>query len=160
MPRLTLLICGLLFSSLLAASQTSSPLAGFLGEWNGLGKMFERETAVNLSWAPTLDGKFTRISVVYQSRDDNQPFRFEGVGYYRADGTGFSGTWFDSQGNMHPLTARLQDETLTTSWGSASTELGQSVYRLLENGSLEVIDSVQNEAGDWREFARVVLNPE
>ncbi len=159
MRKLILLTYGLLLSGVLAASNATSPLVGFFGEWVGLGEMFGRETIVSLSWAPALGDSFSRLHLHYRSRDDDQQFEFEGIGYYRADNeSGFAGTWLDSQGNIHPLMADLQDETLTTSWGTESTELGQSVYRLLENGHLEVIDSVKNENGEWQDFGRAVLS--
>jgi len=159
MRKLILLTFGLFLSGMMAASDATSPLAGFFGEWAGPGKMFGREVSVSLSWTPALSGRFSRIHLFYRSHDDDQRFEFEGIGYYRADDEpGFAGTWLDSQGNIHPLMAQLQDETLTTSWGTAATELGQSVYRLLENGHLEVIDSVRNKNGDWQEFGRSVLN--
>ena len=121
--------------------------------------MFGRDVVVNLSWTPALGGRFSKIHVFYRSPDDAQRFEFEGTGYYRADSDShFTGTWFDSQGHIHPLMADLHDVTLTTSWGTASTELGQSVYRLLENSHLEVIDSVKNENGKWQEFSTAVVS--
>ena len=159
MRKSILITCGLFLSSLLAASEGTSPLVGFFGEWAGLGKMFGREVFVGLSWTPTLGGRFSNIHLFYRSLDDDQQFEFEGTGYYRADSDShFTGTWLDSQGHIHPLTADLQDEALTASWGTVSTELGQSVYRLLENGHLEVIDSVKNENGEWQGFSRAVLS--
>lgn len=159
MRKSTLITCGLFLSGLLTASAAASPLAGFFGEWAGLGKMIGREVAVSLSWTPALGGRFSNIHLFYRSPDDDQRFEFEGTGYYRADSDShFTGTWLDSQGHIHPLTADLQDEALTTLWGTVSTELGQSVYRLLENGHLEVIDAVRNENGEWQEFGRAVLS--
>ncbi len=159
MRKLILLTYGLLLSGVLAASNATSPLVGFFGEWAGVGKMFGHEIVASLSWTPALSGSFSKIHLHYRSRDDDQQFEFEGIGYYRADsGSRFAGTWIDSQGNIHPLMADLQNETLTTSWGTVSTELGQSVYRLLENGHLEVIDSVNDENGEWQEFGRAVLS--
>ena len=159
MRKSILLTYGLFLSGLLAASDATSPLVGFFGEWAGLGKMFGREVVVSLSWTPALSGSFSNIHLLYRSPDDDQRFEFEGNGYYRADSDSrFTGTWIDNQGNIHPLMADLQHETLTTSWGTVSTELGQSVYRLLENGHLEVIDSVKNENGEWQEFGRALLS--
>ena len=159
MRKSILLTYGLFVSGLLAATNATSPLVSFFGEWAGVGKTFGREVVVSLSWTPALNGSFSKIQLHYRSRDDDQRFEFEGVGYYRADSDSrFAGTWIDSQGNIHPLMADLQNETLTSSWGTVSTELGQSVYRLLENGHSEVIDSVKNENGEWQDFGRAVLS--
>ena len=46
---------------------------------------------------------------------------------------------------------------LTADWGSAETERGRTVYRLLADGRLEATDSVAGAGGALREFARHVL---
>ncbi len=43
-------------------------------------------------------------------------------------------------------------------WGSAETERGRTVYRLRDDGRLEVVDSVMTGDGGAREFARHVLS--
>lgn len=44
-------------------------------------------------------------------------------------------------------------------WGAPGQEQGKSVYRLLADGKLEVVDSVRQPDGNWREFGRFTLEP-
>jgi hypothetical protein len=46
---------------------------------------------------------------------------------------------------------------LTAHWGNEETETGRSQYRLLDDGTLEAIDSVMNDAGEWQEFGHAIL---
>jgi hypothetical protein len=80
--------------------------------------------------------------------------RFEGRAFYRpvADGR-WQATWFDNRGVSFPIQAVLAGRVLTSEWGSAETERGRTIYRLLPDGRLEVTDT----AGG-RDFARHVLS--
>ncbi len=42
-------------------------------------------------------------------------------------------------------------------WGSPEKEEGKSTYRLLDEGTMEVVDSVKQKDGTWKEFGRVVV---
>ena len=55
--------------------------------------------------------------------------RFAGDAYYAVNGGRLSGTWFDSEGNVHALQARATD------------------------GALEVVDEAKG--GSFRELARM-----
>lgn len=78
---------------------------------------------------------------------------FSGRGLYRFTGEDVDGMWEDSQGSVHALTGRAADGTLRIIWGSATTEIGRSVYTRHEDG-LSVRDSVLTDDG-WREFMAV-----
>jgi hypothetical protein len=51
------------------------------------------------------------------------------------------------------VTATASNSTLTARWG----DRGQTVYRLLETGELEVVDCVKKSDGSWTEFGRTTL---
>ena len=51
------------------------------------------------------------------------------------------------------MTATVSGRALTALWG----DRGRTVYRLLETGELEVVDSVKKADGSWAEFGRSTL---
>jgi hypothetical protein len=55
------------------------------------------------------------------------------------------------------LRATLEDRTLIAHWGTEGTKQGRSVYRLLSDGTLEAVDSIRNDAGEWLEFGHAIL---
>ena len=46
-----------------------------------------------------------------------------------------------------------EGDTLTALWGTAETEQGKSVYRLIAESKIEVVDSVQQRDGTWKSLA-------
>lgn len=131
----------------------ASFLRTIAGGWIGSGTVMRRESHVELSVTPVLAGKFVRLHWVNSGGKDGRDL-FEGLAVYeeRPDGT-FAATWWDSQGSRHTVTATLEGQALTALWG----ERGRTVYRLLESGELEVVDSVKRPDGSWGEFGRNVL---
>ena len=142
---------------ILAALQAApDPLLGKLeGEWSGEGTVLQMPARVQLTWEWTLDGRFLRLTFVNQMGSSR---RFEGHAYYRPVGEGrYRGTWFDNSGMIRPIEASRVDESLVAKWGTAETELGETTYRLMPDGSMEIIDRVQGKDGTWRAFGRVVV---
>lgn len=117
-----------------AASDGPSGLAWLEGRWRGTGTMFGRASEATLEIRPALGGRFTEFS--YRAGP------FEGRAFYRpvADGR-WQASWFDNRGVSFPIQAVLSGQALTSDWGSAETERGRTVYRLLPDGRLEVTDS-------------------
>jgi hypothetical protein len=58
---------------------------------------------------------------------------------------------------IRPIDARRVDESVVAKWGTPETELGETTYRLMPDGSMEIIDRVQGKDGSWRDFGRVVV---
>ena len=136
----------------LAVAQAPAPahgvetLAWLQGSWRGSGTMFGRPSEAGLEIRPALGGRFLELS--YRAG------QFEGRAFYRPAGEGrWQATWFDNRGISFPIEAVLGERLLTADWGSAETERGRTVYRLLPDGRLEVTDT----AGG-RDFARHVLS--
>ena len=128
------------------ASDGPSALAWLEGRWRGTGTMFGRTSEATLEVRPALDGRFTELS--YRASG------FEGRAFYRPVEDGrWQATWFDNRGISFPIEATLSGQILTANWGSAETERGRTVYRLLPDGRLEVTDN----AGG-RDFATHVLS--
>ncbi len=142
----------------LAFVQTGTPDPMFLqlaGRWAGEGTVLNQPAKVQLSWEWTLDRQFLRLTFVNQMGTVR---RFEGHAYYRATSDGrYRGTWFDNSGMVRPIEARRDGTALVATWGTAETEIGETTYRLMPDGSMEVIDRVQQKDGQWRNFGRVVV---
>ena len=83
---------------------------------------------------------------------------FEGQAYYRSNGIDkYVAHWFDSRGVTFPIKAQLDGNTLVAWWGSVETEEGKSTYQLIDETTMEVVDSVKQKDGTFREFGRAKL---
>lgn len=135
------------------ASDKASFLRRIAGGWIGTGAVMKRESHVELAVTPVLAGKFVRLHWTNNGGRDGRDL-FEGLAVYeeREDGS-LAATWWDSQGARHAIAATLEGQALTALWG----ERGRTVYRLLDTGELEVVDSVKRPDGTWAEFGRNTL---
>lgn len=166
MTPLKLLLFGLVLLTLpyavSAQSQAGPPLERFHGTWQGDGKAFGMTARVQLRWEPVLSNKFVRLSLRNEiSRPGGQTQVFEGHAYYQPTGqtsaTSYDARWFDSRGLSFPIRANLEGDSLVALWGSPETEEGKSTYRLIAPEKLEVVDSVKQKDGTWKEFGRFVV---
>lgn len=133
------------------AAQGIAPLAWLEGRWQGPGTMFGTASEAVLEVRPALGGRWLELSW--------RAGRFEGRALYRPDGDGgWRATWFDNRGISFGIEAAAGERTLTSDWGSAESERGRTVYRLRDDGQLEVVDSVMMPGGEPREFARHILS--
>jgi len=145
------------------AQTPSDPLVNrFHGAWQGSGKAFGMNARLQVKWEPVLGNKFLRLSLRNEmSRPGGQTQVFEGHAYYQpAGGSGdakYEARWFDSRGLSFPISAQVDGDSLVALWGSPETEQGKSVYRLVEPGKMEVVDSVKQKDGTWKEFGRFVV---
>lgn len=159
MKRITALCValGVITSSSVRAENS---LTFLYGEWFGPGKTSGLAASIRHAWEPALDGQFTSLKLHNQmTGKDGQEFVFEGIGYYReTDDRTFKGFWIDNGGDALPLIATLDNQTLTAIWGSEDTKSGRSVYRLLPDGTLQAVNSVKTENGEWQEFGRSILS--
>jgi hypothetical protein len=162
--RLAAIVLTTLLAVAAAAPATAfvcpAPYLCFLdGSWAAGGTSFGKPSRVTMRWQTVLGGQFKRIDYRIETKDkDGKPEVFEGVGFYRPlkDGA-FDGTWFDSQGAMHPLKATFAGAKLTTHWGVEGRTHGRTTYTLLDDGRVEVVDEIKNK-GVWREFSRNTLS--
>ena len=115
---------------------------------------------VTMRWQAALGGNFARIDYRIVTKSDNGKEQvFEGIGFYRPrDGGAYDGTWFDSQGAMHPLKATFTGESLTAYWGVKGKTYGRTVYKLVNAyDQVEVVDAIRDKKGNWKEFSRNTL---
>lgn len=149
----------LFFTSTLLAQDSPYILKKLEGAWYAKGKAFGMPADVQMTWEPALQNKFTRINYRMDMQgSDGKVQVFEGTALYQPTGDkNYRATWFDSGGEMHPISATSDGTTLTSTWGTPDTKLGKTIYALKENESVEVIDYIQKKDGTWREFNRNVL---
>lgn len=140
-------------------SQTNQFLARLEGNWQGEGKAFGMAARLQIKWEWVLQKKFLRLTLKNEMTPENGQARlFEGQAYYQAtSGDKFEANWFDSRGVTFPIKAHLEGDALIALWGSPEKEEGKSIYRLINDATLEVVDTVKQKDGTWREFGRVTL---
>lgn len=137
----------------------ASMLSRLSGTWAGSGTILGQASTVEMQWTPVLDGRFVRLTWLSHIGPPPKTQRFEGHAYYdvRPDGR-VRATWFDSSGQTRPIDAAVTGDAVVASWGTAETELGETTYRVLSDGEVEVVDRVRRKDGTWREFGRSKLS--
>jgi len=143
-----------------AEKSDSDPLDRFAGVWIGEGKFSGMTASAEARWEWVLGGKFLRLSISYQMKTSGGKIQtFEGHGYYQPKGEGkYDGRWFESQGNSYAIQGCLEQDGLTSLWGEPGKYGGKSSYSINEKEeSLEIIDSVKQTDGSWKEFSRFKL---
>ena len=143
-----------------ASSQEDKFLQRLQGDWEGEGQAFGGPARLRVKWEWVLENKFLRLSLKSEmSAADGAKRLFEGQAYYRPDGADkYVAHWFDSRGVTFPIKAKLDGSTLVAWWGSPETEEGKSTYQLIDDTTMEVVDSVKQKDGTFREFGRAKLN--
>jgi hypothetical protein len=139
-----------LLALLIAAPAAAAPLDWLVGRWQGTGTRMGAATEATLEVRPALGGRFVELSYVSSG--------FEGRAFYRpVEGARWRGEWFDIRGVHFGIDAEAGERSLTANWGSEASERGRTVYRLLDDGRLELVDHVIGRDGASREFARHLL---
>ncbi|MDH4049912.1 MAG: hypothetical protein OEV63_17485 [Gammaproteobacteria bacterium] len=157
---LLLLIVSGTFSAFSASKALAAhPLEFLHGTWEGTGTTSGIASTVRFNWGPALGGRYTSLQIHNRMRGENDlEYLFEGIGYYQpSNEQTLTGVWVDNQGDILPILATLEEQTLIATWGSEDSKQGRSEYRLLPDGTLEAIDSIRNDRGEWREFGRARL---
>lgn len=141
-----------------AQTGTDPLLSRLVGTWAGTGTVLNQPAKIEMEWTWQLNGQFLKLSFKNQMGTAPKITVFEGHAYYRPtpDG-GYRGMWFDNSGMFRPLDARRDGEALVSQWGTPETEQGETTYRLLADGKMEVVDRVKGKDGSWREFGRSQL---
>jgi hypothetical protein len=141
-----------------AQSQANPFLSRLEGNWQGEGKAFGMAAKQQIKWEWVLGKKFLRLTIKNEMNRNGQPQLFEGQAYYQAIAADkFEAQWFDSRGVTFPIKAQLEGDSLIAMWGSPDKEEGKSIYRLVDDSTLEVVDSVKQKDGTYKEFGRVTL---
>lgn len=141
------------------SSQADAFLSRLTGTWQGEGKAFGMLARLHMKWEWVLGNKFLRLSLRNEMRSANGQIQiFEGHAYYQPAGAGkYEAKWFDSRGISFPIKAHTEGDGLIVLWGSPEQEQGKSVYRIIDPGKVEVVDSSLQKDGTFKEFGRFVL---
>ena len=136
----------------LVAQTGKDPLLSRLaGQWSGTGTVLNQPSKIEMTWAWELGGQFLKLSF----KNEMPKAVFEGQAYYRSVGDGrYRGMWFDNSGMFRPLDAQRDGDALVSKWGTPDTEEGETTYRLLADGKMDVVDRVKSKDGTWRTFGQ------
>ncbi len=145
--------------SSMATSQTDDFPKHLLGQWSGEGRSMGMDSRPRMSWERVLADKFVHLHFRNEMKNaQGKTEVFEGHAYYKTIGAAkFSGNWFDSGGAAHPIRAVFENNVLTALWGTEETQMGRTIYRIVNDSSVEIVDSVRLNDGTWREFSRTLL---
>jgi hypothetical protein len=141
-PARTFLIAALLTLSAGSVYSQPEPVLppGLVGIWEGDGLLFGQPATFTMEWAHSLEGKFMTFGFRNNFTDGSGTTRtMEARAYYQLQS--HKGYWFDSRGQMLPLTYEVVNNALTVFWGEAGTERGRTSYTIAA-GKAEVIDEV------------------
>ncbi|MFN8336481.1 MAG: hypothetical protein U0U09_15240 [Cyclobacteriaceae bacterium] len=140
-------------------AQTENFLDKLKGTWQAKGTAFGMPADVTMIWTTVLGGRYTQIQyTIVMHVKDGKDQQFEGTAYYKSIGENkFVATWFDSGGDMHPITATHDEATLTSWWGTPDTKMGKTTYTLKGDNSVEVTDFIQKKDGAWQQFGNNTL---
>lgn len=152
----------LLFSLFLALVLTAGStgedrltlLDSFIGAWHSDAPAFGAPASSAMTWQNAgLGDKFIKLSYKINTNPAGEPgIGFEGVAYYKtAISPEFEGFWADNSGNLHPIKAHIDGDSLVALWGTPETEQGKTQYHLVAPDKLEVTDWVKTPKG-WRQF--------
>ncbi|HWI17237.1 MAG TPA: hypothetical protein VNT81_05795 [Vicinamibacterales bacterium] len=146
----------LLLALVLFVQTAPDALLGRLaGQWAGTGTVLNQPAKIEMAWTWELGGRFLKLTFRNEMGTAPKLSVFEGHAYYRATADGrYRGMWFDNSGMFRPLDANREGDALVSKWGTPDTEEGETTYRLLPNGSMEVIDRVKGKDGTWRTFGQ------
>ena len=157
-PILLLLLACFLCVPVAAKPADAGGLDWLIGSWTGGGTHSGGRSEARLEVRPVLGGKFVELTYRLEVRTP-RPFTFEGRAFYRSmEGGAWKADWFDSRGLVLPVSASVEGSALTADWGTIGTERGRTVYRMLADGRLEIVDTVLGPDGTRREFARQTLS--
>lgn len=158
--KIVLAIISIVFSSVtFCKAQAYNFLDNLKGTWKAKGKAFGMDADVTMIWTTVLGGRYVQIQyTIAMHGKDGKDQQFDGTAYYKSAGENkFVATWFDSGGDMHPITATYDEATLTSLWGTPETKMGKTTYRLVDEKSIEVTDFIQKKDGAWQQFGKNTL---
>jgi len=128
-------------------------LEDFMGSWYSDGDAFGRPASTNLTFEQTLNNQFVLLN--YQintgSLENLKPL-FTGIAYYKQlIENELKAYWVDSTGDLHPIVAKFNNNTLISHWGGEGPKLGRTQYELVDTNEMIVTDWIfKND--DWIEF--------
>jgi hypothetical protein len=129
------------------------------GNWHVKGKSFGSPADVTMKWEWALNNQFMHLTYNIVVHPEGKPeFQFNGTAYYKTDSlNSYKAAWFDSGGDLHPITATDDGKTLTSIWGIKGNKMGKTLYRFVNARTIEIVDYLLRKDGSWVEFSRNIL---
>lgn len=140
--RLPALVFLMLVAQFAIAQNNTGVEAEFIGSWTGEGTLFGSAAKFQLRFSRELGDKFLHLDFQNEYTMNNKSYSMQARGYYSLAGDSLKGYWFDSRGVQLPVVVARESKTLTSFWGSPSTERGKTIYALQTDGTLLVTDFV------------------
>lgn len=147
-----------------AAADNDTIFSALLGSWQAEGNRFGAPSTSDMRWIDAeLGGKFLRLEYqINRTTPDGPKSIFSGIAYYQKPASPLTASdkinafWADTNGNLHPISAMVEDNALSSNWGTPDTEQGRTRYQLTVRGTVEVTDWVKTPDG-WRQFNHTVF---
>jgi hypothetical protein len=147
-----------------AAANNDTIFDALIGYWQAEGNAFGAPSTSDMRWIDAeLGGKFLRLEYrINRTTPDGPKPIFSGIAYYQKPlsplktNDKVQAFWADTNGNLHPILAVIEDNVLISNWGTPDTEQGRTRYQLSEQGTVEVTDWVKTADG-WRQFNHTVF---
>ncbi|WP_299670986.1 hypothetical protein [uncultured Polaribacter sp.] len=126
--------------------------------WEGKGTLIGSPATFKMNWQKVLDNNFYKLEFKNQRAVKDKKITLKATAYYKvlSDST-FVGTWFDSRGITFPLKGKLSKNQLMVDWGTPETEVGKSLYLILESGQIKVTDFIRQKDKEFK-FAEAFYN--
>lgn len=161
---LWILVLALLMAPAVAA-EDETIFSTFVGKWHAEGAAFGAPSTSDMQWVDAeLGGRFLRLDYQINRATPNgpQPF-FTGIAYYQKSVAPFPANhkiqafWADTNGNLHPISAHVEENALIANWGTPETEQGRTRYQIIDQNTVEVTDWVKMPDG-WRQFNQTTFS--
>jgi hypothetical protein len=127
----------------------------FIGNWEGNGTLFNQPAKFSMSWQPTLNKTFFKLSFNNEIINSDRVFTAEAFYRQENDSTAI-GWWFDNRGYDISIKAGIEEDRVLSIWLN-NEEKGKTIYQLLSVNSIAVKDFVWKN-NKWVEFASSVYN--
>lgn len=128
-------------------------LVKMMGHWQN------NQKQTSLRCEPELN--FNYMKLVYKrpiKTADNINISFEGTAIYKAQNSHLlTGIWYDSNGDLLPIKASIENNSFTALWGNNETVQGKTLYFFLDEKTLEITDFIKNTSGIWQQFNKATL---
>jgi histidine triad (HIT) family protein len=147
------------------SAMRDSLLFKLMGTWHGKGTSFGLPTNIWMHWEPEMQYQYMKLSYRLEMRPtDSITTTFDGEAVYRplpqsaqnraSQYSQYQGSWHDSGGEQHSITATAHGNSLVAVWGVPSGKMGKTTYTLLDPKRVEIVDYIYKPDGSWKEFNR------
>lgn len=155
--KFLLIIVAIVFAfcnpAIFASAKDGAPLADFMGRWHSNQDAFGQSAQSTLGFEPAFGDNFVRINYeIKTGAPENRTAFFAGTAYYKhINENKFKAFWADSTGDLHPITASLNNRALVAQWGGDGPKIGRTRYELIDDNHMVVTDWILRKK-EWRQF--------